>query len=92
MTAAIVVERARKRLARAHPEARIAGGRVLAEKPYPVIEFTVGDTVVTVREVPREAARVALERIAARMARLRTKPGKETALEGLRALREGRGR
>ncbi len=33
---------------------------MLAEKPYPVIEFTVGDTVVTVREVPREAARVAL--------------------------------
>ena len=68
---ASIVEQARKRLAAAYPGRPIGDGKVLATDPHPLIQFTIGEEIVTVRHVPPEVTRRAMRAIRADMKRRR---------------------
>jgi hypothetical protein len=66
-----VVDQARERLAAVYPGRPIGEGKILSADPHPLIQFTVGEEVVTVRHVPPEVTRRAMRAIRADMKRRR---------------------
>ncbi len=66
---ATIVEQARERLAAIYPGRAIGEGKIIAAEPHPLIQFTIGEEVVTVRQVPPEVTRRAVRAIRADMKR-----------------------
>lgn len=66
-----IVDQARQRLAAAYPGRVIGEGKILSTDPHPLIQFTIGKEIITVRHVPPEVTRRAMRAIRAEMKRRR---------------------